>query len=106
MVLLVLVLTACVSRGDIDAGFRRIDRAWQLEYQQTEDEYRFRVIDAEFAPSFEAVRKTFLDLGLPIQKSSLEGGVIVAENAAPAPLSLDEWKEVARAENPRVKEIG
>jgi hypothetical protein len=79
---------------------------WQLEYQKTEEDFRFRVVDAEFDVTYDAVRKTFLDLGLPIQKSSIESGAIIAENEAPAPLTADEWKEVARIENPRVKELG
>jgi hypothetical protein len=93
---------------DIDAAFRRIDRAWQLDYQKTEGEFRYRVIDAGLDVSFSAVRKTFLDLGMPVQSASLEKGegVVIAENAAPVPLSRDEWIEVAKAENPRVKELG
>jgi len=105
---LVASLSGCMTLTDIDAAFRRIDRAWQLDYQKTEDEFRYRVIDAGLDVSFSAVRKTFLDLGMPVQSASLEKGegVVIAENAAPVPLSRDEWIEVAKAENPRVKELG
>lgn len=103
---LVASLSGCMTLADMDAGFRRIDRAWQLDYQKTEDEFRYRVIDADFDVSFSAVRKTFIDLGMPVQGASLETGIVVAENTAPTPLSREEWIEIAKAENPRVKELG
>lgn len=99
------LLAGCMTVGDVDDGFRRIDRVWQLEYQQTEDEYRYRVIDAPYGPALLAVRRTFVDLGMPVQDSSITAGVIVAENNAPTPLSPLEWQEVAKIENPRLQQV-
>ncbi len=55
---------------------------------------------------WEVLYQTYLDLGMPIQVQSGSRGVIVAESAAPTPLTLEEWKEVVRIEGPRVKQIG
>lgn len=99
-------LSGCTSISDINAGFKRVDRAWQLEYQKTEDLYRYRVIDAPMVTTFDQVKKTFLDLGMPIQKSSLSDGYLIAENVAPNPLTKEEWLQVREIEQPRVKEIG
>jgi hypothetical protein len=99
-------LAGCISLAEINAGMARIDRAWQLEYQKTEDEFRYRVVEADYETTFRAIRHTFLDLGMPIQARSSEHGVIVAENEAPTPLTADEWKEVARIEGPRTRELG
>lgn len=104
--MLALLLVGCVSLPEINTALARVDRAWQLDYQRTEDEYRYRVVDTGFDSTFAAVRRTFLDLGMPIQVRSTRRGVLVAENAAPAPLTLAEWSEVVRVEGPRVKEIG
>lgn len=101
-----VALLGCVSSSDINDGFRRIDRAWQLEYQRTEDEFRYRVVDADYLATYQAVRMTFLDLGLPVQARDVETGVLVAENAAPAPLTAEEWKRVVATENPRLESIG
>lgn len=98
--------TGCVTVDDINDVFRRVDRVWQLDYQKTEDEFRYRVIDAPYDVVWLAVRKTFIDLGMPVQGGSLGAGVLVAENTAPAPLSLQEWTLVAKAENPRLQRIG
>lgn len=103
--LVVVVLAGCMTAGDINDGFRRIDRVWQLEYQQTEDEYRYRAVDASYETVLPAVRKAFIDLGMPVQGSSLTTGTVIAENTAPSPLSPAEWQQIASAENPRLKEV-
>jgi hypothetical protein len=61
---------------------RRLDRLWLLEYQRTEDEYRYRVIEADSATTYRAVRSTLLDLGLAIQKSSTDPLFVTAESQA------------------------
>ena len=94
-----LTLTGCLTIADINDATRRVDRVWQLEYQKTEDEYRYRVIEADSATTYRAARLTFLDLGLAIQKSSTEPLFISAESQAPTPLSKEEWLEVRRIEN-------
>jgi hypothetical protein len=104
--LLAILLCGCVSIADINAGYYRIGKAWQLDNQRAEDEYRYRIIEADLLPAFEATRKTFLSLGMPVQSSNLESGVLFAENLAPAPLSQEEWLEVKRIETPRLKELG
>ena len=99
-------LTGCVSIGEVNAGMARIDRAWQLEYQQTEDEFRYRVVEADYELVLRAIRQTFLDLGMPIQQSSAVQGIVTVENVAPTPLTTEEWREVVRIEGPKTKEVG
>lgn len=104
--LVTLMLAGCVSLVDINAGFQRIDRQWQLDYQRTEDAYRYRVVDAPYLIVYDATKKSFLDLAMPIQRADLTEGVIVAENVAPHPLTKEEWKVVVEEENPRIRELG
>lgn len=99
-------LCACVSVTDVNDSFRRIDRLWALEYQRDADEYRYRIVGASPIKTFEAARKTFLALGMPLTQTDLRSGVLVAENNAPAPLTTEEWKLVLQKEAPRVKEVG
>lgn len=101
-----LVATGCVSIAEINAAAARIDIVWELDYQKSEDEFRHRVIDAKKPEAFEAARKTLINLGVPITKSDFDNGVISARTIAPTPLSPDEWKEIVKKEQPRVKEIG
>ena len=106
LVALPICLSGCVSIPEINAGFRRIDMVWDLDYQKTEDDYRVRVIEAPYPIAYEALKKTFLDLNMPLIKQSIGDGVMVVRNAAPTPLTLEEWKEVKRIEEPRMKEVG
>ena len=62
-----------------------------LEYQKGEDELRFRVVEAPAIVVYEEMRRTLIDLGLPIVRESFAGGVLVAENNAPSPLTKKEW---------------
>lgn len=106
LALVASMISGCVSVPELNEGFRRIDRAWQLEYQKTEDLYRYRVVDAPYKAVYAQVKKTFLDLGMPIQASNLKKGIVIAENEAPHPLTKAEWKKVVEVEAPRVKKVG
>ncbi len=92
-----------MSLGDINDILRRIDRTWQLEYQRSEDLFRYRMVDADGTAVLGAMRRTFLDLGMPVQ--AIGNGAIIAENEGPTPLSGAEWAAVAKAENPRLLRI-
>lgn len=104
----VIGLIGCVARpsaSDISALLYRVGKAWQLDNQRAEDEYKYRVIDANYEDVYEATRKAFLALGLPVQVSRAEKGLLLAENVAPAPLTKEEWLQVKKIEGPRLKEI-
>ena len=101
-----LVTLGCVTPTAINTGFYRLGKAWELEIQKEEDLLRFRVVDSDYATVVDATRKTFLNLGMPVQASSLEKGVVIAENVAPLPLTQEEWLRVKEEETPRMKEVG
>jgi len=106
VLIFLFTFTGCITIADINDFVRKIDRVWQLEYQRTEDEYRYRVIEADSATVYRAVRLTFLDLGLAIQKESTEPMFIRGESEAPTPLSQEEWLEVRQIEGPKLSELG
>lgn len=101
-----LCFSGCVTIPEINAAFRRLDMAWDLEYQKMEDEHRIRIVEAPYPVVYESLRKTFLDLGMPLVEQSIANGLLLARNSAPKPLTLEEWKEVKKIEEPRMKEIG
>jgi hypothetical protein len=101
-----LLISGCVSIGDINDRFRRLDRAWELEYQRDADELRFRIVEAPALIVYEEVRRTIIELGLPIVSESPSEGLLVAQNNAPTPLTKEEWLSVVKVEQPRVTEIG
>jgi hypothetical protein len=102
----VVMLTGCVSIAEVNSGFRRVDFAWDLDYQKTGEELRYRVIDAPYTEVYAAARETFLELGMPLMARDIAEGKLVARNTAPTPLTLAEWLEVKKTEEPRMKEVG
>ena len=103
---LFIALSGCVSINDINESFRRVDRAWLLEYQRTETAYRVRVINGNFEQVFSAVKETFLALNMPFRWISVEEGEINSTNDAPTPLTNDEWLKVVNSERDNIKKIG
>jgi|TARA_R110000803_G_scaffold192384_1_gene255194 hypothetical protein len=100
-----LLLNGCVSVADLNYSSSKIENAWLLEYQKIEDSFRTRVVEASASETFVQVKKTLVDLGLPVVGSDTADGEIYAQGIAPAPLTQDEWELVAKIENPRVKEL-
>ena len=96
-------LSGCATVGEINSGFRKLDRMWALEYQRTEDLYRHRVIDAPYDIVYSQVKKTFLDLSMPLIVRDYENGILLAENEAPKPLTKEEWLQVKAEESPKTK---
>ena len=90
---------------EIDDALRKIERVYQLEYQRTEDEYRYRVIDAPPSVTFSALRRSFLELGLAIKIDDINIGSIAGEAAAPTPLTPEEWLRIAKHESPRLANL-
>ncbi len=103
--LMLLTLTGCVSIDGMNSKFREVDNVWTIENQKLDAKYYHRTVDATYEVTFDAVIKTFNDLGLPVNKSSFEKGYVITRNAAPKPLSKEQWAEVREIENPKVKEI-
>ena len=107
LALLLLLLPGCgTSIADLNDRSRRIEREWMLEDRKSEDELRFRVVEAPSIVVYEEMRRTLVDLGLPIVRESFADGVLVAENNAPAFLTKTEWLEVKTREDPQIKDLG
>ncbi len=98
-------MAGCININKINTNFRRIDEAWLLDYQKTEDEYRYRIVAADKYETARALRAAFISLSMPVKEENLERGSITSVVEAPRPLSKEEWKSVAQVETPRMKEI-
>lgn len=101
----IFLLVGCVSVEDINHSSRKIENAWLLDYQRVEESHRTRVIAASASETFLEVKKTLVDLNLPILRSDMKEGTIVAQGIAPQPLNEEEWLQVVEIENPRVREL-
>ena len=98
LVIVMMLISVCATVVEINSGFRKIDRMWALEYQKTEDLYRYRVIDAPYDIVYSQVKMTFLDLSMPLIVRDYNKGTLIAENEAPKPLTQEEWIKVKKEE--------
>ena len=103
LVIVMTLISGCATVGEINSGFRKIDRMWALEYQKTEDLFRYRVIDAPYDIVYSQVKMTFLDLSMPLIVRDYNKGILIAENEAPKPLTQEEWIKVKKEESPKTK---
>jgi len=99
----ILLLTGCT--GMINDSLRAVDTAWEIENQQQPEKLSNRIVNASYEDVFDAVKKTYNDLGMPIEKYSFEKGFIVSRNPVPKPLSKTQWESVREIENPKLKKI-
>lgn len=101
--LTILMLSGCT--GMINDSFRAVDNAWSIENQQQAEQQRNRRFNSSYENIFEAVKKTYDDLNMPINKESLEKGYIISRNEAPKPLNRAQWEDVRKVENPKLEKI-
>ena len=105
LVALVFLLSGCISIEGINEKFRTVDQAWSIENQSNEAEQRYYQANADFGTTYAALRNSFVDLDMPIDKESSVEGFVVSRNEAPHPLSLAQWEEVREIENPKMREL-
>ncbi len=105
VLLALAMLPGCATVSDVNHAARKIEIAWLLDYQRNERSHRTRVVDAPSDETFLQVKKTLLDMGLPVIHSNMITGRIKARGIAPAPLSKEEWEIVIKMEDPRVRKL-
>lgn len=104
-IILLFFLSGCVSIDSINEKFRIVDAAWAVENQSKEAEQQHFAVNVDLDAAFAAVRQTFIDLDMPIDKESREDRYVVSRNESPHPLSLAQWEEVRQVENPKMREL-
>jgi hypothetical protein len=102
--ILILSLSGCVTIEGMNADLLRIDKAWDVENKAAIAQ-RSHLFNEDYNTSFKVVEQTLFDLRMPIVKSSVEKGFITSKNEAPTPLTLEQWKQVGKIENPKVSDV-
>lgn len=106
LVIAILVgVSGCASRPEINAAIRTVDRIWAAENQKLKRDQGTRLIRARKKLVVRAMKSTLNELGFSIRKYDRAAGLIYAVAAAPAPLTQEEWKKVSIFDESRMKEI-
>jgi uncharacterized lipoprotein len=104
LLIVISTLTGCMTIDGMNADLSKIDQAWEIDNQAAIAQ-RSHVVNADYNTTFRAVEKTLLDLNMSIAKSSTEKGFITSKNAAPTPLTREQWQLVQEVENPRMQRV-
>jgi predicted small secreted protein len=100
-----MLLSGCMTIEGMNSDMRKIDTAWSLESQKYGAGQLHRLVSADYETTFNAVKKTFTDLQMSIDKVSTEKGFLISKNEAPKPLTITQWNEVRELENPKLSKI-
>ncbi|WP_419797244.1 MAG: hypothetical protein ACNI26_13030 [Terasakiella sp.] len=102
---LIASLSSCVSITDINYSSEKIENAWLLDYQRTEEAYRIRALDVNPDIAYQHTIKALNTIGLVVTKEDHAAGEVWAKGIAPSPLTNKEWEKIVVKENPRVKSL-
>ncbi len=100
-----LALGACATREEINSALREVDRLWKIENDKIREEMGRAVVDATPDQAFNALENTLEALGFTISEKDRDSGNIFGVAPAPTPLSLQEWEEGRKTDEPQVKSI-
>ena len=98
-------LAGCVSPIEIANYSEMLNNIWLAEFQKSAREQHFRIIEMDSAIAYKSAKDALLELGMPIVAENPVEGIILSSANAPTPLSSDEWRQVVKMENPRVRKI-
>jgi len=76
-----------------------------VKTQKKARDYHYRIVEANGLTTMRSAEEALINLGIPVTGSDLKTGEIFATTSAPHPLTTEEWKEIIKVENPRVKKI-
>lgn len=101
------LLTGCL--GEIVKGeqraMERINSTWEVENRKLLKTAGVRIYKIPKKKAFQAMSVTLNELGFIIENLDFTTGIILARASTPTPLSVDEWAQVKKIEEPRMREI-
>lgn len=101
----VLALAGCPSRGQIVDTITEVNRTFEADYEKLLAEIGTRSFKVKRGEAFVALHAALAKLGMRVIDQDPELGTLAVEAAAPRPLDAAEWRRAADADLPRMREI-
>ena len=105
ILIIVALLPACASVGEINMAMREIDRVWKVKNDKIRQEIGSAVVDATLDEVYDAGVNTLEALGFTISERNRNSGYLFGVAPAPAPLSENEWKEYGKPDEAEAQAI-
>ena len=102
---LALYLAGCASEPQIGAAIGDVNKSFRADYEAVLAKKGTRRYPVSRAEAYDAVRVTMARLGMMVEAQDPVLGFVNVYAPAPRPLDLDEWRQAAELDLPRMREI-
>lgn len=108
--ILVLVVAAisvvgCIDMEGTQRAMNRVDSAWGVDNRNLLRAAGTRTYKLPKADAFRAMAITLSELGFIVKNQDFTTGILLASAPIPTPLSIDEWEQIKKVEEPRMQRI-
>ena len=95
----------CAGQQQIRDATHDVNTAFRTEYEAILAKSGTRAFSVARAEAYDAVRVAMARLGMTVEAQDPALGFVNVYAVAPRPLSLEEWREAAEADLPRLREV-
>jgi hypothetical protein len=103
--ILVLVAGCTIDNETARNAINAVNKAFGAEYEVILAEKGTRTFKVKRAEAYDAIRVSLARLGMTVEAQDPALGFVSVYAPAPRPLSMEEWRRVADADLPRLREI-
>jgi hypothetical protein len=102
---LAMLVAGCASQEQYVDAINDVNKAFRADYEAVLAENGTRVYKVARAEAYDAVRVSMARLGMIVEAQDPVLGFVNVYAPAPRPLNLNEWRQAADADLPRMREI-
>jgi hypothetical protein len=104
-VLAISLAQGCASTPEISCAINDINKAFQQQYERILAEKGTRRFAVPPADAFVGTRTALFRLGMRLETQDPDLGLLSVAAPAPTPLNQEEWKQVAQADLPMMRQL-
>jgi hypothetical protein len=103
--MLAVLAAGCASQQEIRDATLDVNTVFRTEYEAILARSGTRVFSVARAEAYDAVRVAMARLGMTVEAQDPALGFVNVYASAPRPLTLEEWREAAEADLPKLREV-
>ena len=100
-----VLAAGCASKEQVRDATHDVNAAFRAEYETILATNGTRVFNVSRAEAYDAVRVAMARLGMIVEAQDPVLGFVNVYAAAPRPLNLEEWRQAADADLPKLREV-
>lgn len=105
LAVLAVLAGGCAGQQQIRDATHDVNNVFRTEYEAILAKSGTRVFSVSRAEAYDAVRVAMARLGMTVESQDPVLGFVNVYATAPRPLNIEEWREAADADLPRLREV-